>query len=132
MCIYDGKTFIPFTTKDDLANYNDDFLCVDISKVADFVTTSGTLSDPVTFYLTQKDIQRLANNEVAALQCAGGSDKDVYQLMTTIDKRFIAGLAYYLGISKMGAGIIRVGPGAPYLQWESIKRFSPTVTFRHN
>jgi len=118
---------IPFTCKDDLAKYNDDFLCVDKKQVADFVTTSGTLSDPVTFYLTAKDIDRLAENEAQALKCAGGSSDDIYQLMTTIDKRFMAGLAYQAGILKMGAGIVRTGPGAPFLQWESIQRFSPTV-----
>ena len=118
---------IPFTCKDDLAKNNDDFLCVAKSKVADFVTTSGTLSDPVTFYLTAKDVDRLAENEARALKCAGGSSDDIYQLMTTIDKRFMAGLAYQLGIRKMEAGIVRTGPGAPYLQWESIQRFSPTV-----
>ncbi|MBL4593314.1 MAG: AMP-binding protein [Flavobacteriales bacterium] len=118
---------IPFTTKDDLAKYNDDFLCVDKNQIADFVATSGTLSEPVTFYLTAKDIDRLAENEAQALKCAGGSADDIYQLMTTIDKRFMAGLAYQLGISKMGAGIVRTGPGAPYLQWESIQRFSPTI-----
>ena len=37
---------LPFTTKDDLAQYNDDFLCVPKSRITDFVTTSGTLSDP--------------------------------------------------------------------------------------
>ncbi len=118
---------LPFTTKDDLANFNNDFLCVPKNKVADFVTTSGTLSEPVTFYLTQNDLDRLAFNEASSLQCAGGTSDDIYQLMTTIDKRFMAGLAYNLGINKMGAGIIRVGPGAPYLQWDSILRFSPTV-----
>lgn len=120
-------TKIPFTTKDDLANYNDEFLCVDKKQVADFVTTSGTISDPVTFYLTKNDIDRLGNNEAAALNCAGGTSDDIYQLMTTLDKRFMAGLAYYLGVSKLDAGAVRVGPGAPYLQWESIRRFSPTV-----
>jgi len=118
---------IPFTTKDDLANFNDDFLCVGKNLIADFVTTSGTLSEPVTFYLTKNDIDRLATNEAISLNCAGGSADDIYQLMTTIDKRFMAGLAYYLGITKMGAGIVRVGPGSPYLQWESIKKFSPTI-----
>ena len=118
---------IPFTTKDDLAKHNDDFLCVAKNKIADFVTTSGTLSDPVAFYLTKKDIERLGYNEAISLMCANGSKKDVYQLMTTIDKRFMAGLAYYLGASRMNAGVIRVGPGAPYLQWDSIQRFFPTV-----
>jgi phenylacetate-CoA ligase len=118
---------LPFTTKDNLAAANDDFLCVPKSRIADYVTTSGTLSDPVAFYLTDSDIERLATNEAESFRCAGGSERDIYQLMTTIDRRFMAGLAYWMGARKMGAGMIRVGPGAPFLQWESIQRFSPTV-----
>ena len=118
---------LPFTTKDNLAMYNDDFLCTDKNQIADFVTTSGTMSEPVTFCLTPNDVERLAVNEATALQCADGTAGDIYQLMTTIDKRFMAGLAYQLGVRKMGAGMVRVGPGSPYLQWESIQRFSPTV-----
>ena len=118
---------IPFTCKDDLTKCNDDFLCVGKNKVADYVTTSGTVSKPITFYLTAKDLERLAYNEEISLRCANGSEKDIYQLMTTIDKQFMAGLAYYLGVRNLNAGIIRVGPGSPFLQWESIKRFSPTV-----
>jgi phenylacetate-CoA ligase len=118
---------LPFTTKDDLAKNNDEFLCVPKRGIADFVTTSGTMSDPVAFYLTDSDVERLAANEAESFRCAGGSEEDIYQLMTTIDRRFMAGLAYWMGARKMGAGMIRVGPGAPFLQWESIKRFSPTV-----
>jgi phenylacetate-CoA ligase len=118
---------LPFTTKDDLAYHNDAFLCVPKAKVADFVTTSGTLSDPVAFYLTDLDVERLADNEAASFRMAGGSETDIYQLMTTIDRRFMAGLAYWMGARKMGAGMIRVGPGAPFLQWDSILRFLPTV-----
>ncbi|REA59490.1 phenylacetate--CoA ligase family protein [Dyadobacter luteus] len=118
---------LPFTTKDDLARENDAFLCVPKSRIADFVTTSGTMSDPVAFYLTDSDIERLATNESESFRCAGGGADDIYQLMTTIDKRFMAGLAYWMGARKIGAGMIRVGPGAPFLQWESIQRFSPTV-----
>lgn len=63
---------LPFTTKDDLAQYNDDFLCVPKSRITDFVTTSGTLSDPVAFYLTDSDVERLATNEAQSFRCAGG------------------------------------------------------------
>ena len=123
----DQLNMIPFTTKDDLALNNDAFLCVPKSKIADFVTTSGTMSDPVAFYLTDADVERLAVNEAESFRCADGNEGDIYQLMTTIDRRFMAGLAYWMGARKMGAGMIRVGPGAPFLQWESIQRFSPTV-----
>lgn len=45
--------------------------------------------------------------------------------MTTIDKRFMAGLAYFLGIRELGASIIRVGNGIPELQWDTIERIKP-------
>lgn len=117
---------IPVTTKDDLQKYNDDFLCVPKNKIIDYVTTSGTLGDPVTFALTDKDLDRLAYNEAISFACAGVTGKDVLQLMTTIDRRFMAGLAYFLGVRKLGAGIIRVGAGIPELQWDSILKFRPT------
>ena len=54
---------LPFTEKKDLQLYNEDFLCCPKSDIIDFVTTSGTLGDPVTFGCTEKDLQRLAYNE---------------------------------------------------------------------
>lgn len=117
---------IPVTTKDQLQKYNDDFLCVPKEDIIDYVTTSGTLGEPVTFALTDNDLERLAYNEAISFACAGVQKKDVVQLMTTIDRRFMAGLAYFLGVRKLGAGIIRVGAGIPELQWDSILKFKPT------
>lgn len=117
---------IPVTTKDDLQQYNDDFLCVDRENIIDYVTTSGTLGQPVTFALTEADLERLAYNEAISFVCAGVQKSDVLQLMTTMDRRFMAGLAYFLGARKLGAGIIRVGAGIPELQWDSILKFRPT------
>ena len=117
---------IPTVSKDDLQKNNEDFLCVPRSKVIDHVTTSGTLGDPVSFYLTDKDLNRLAYNEAISFACSGVQKDDVLQLMTTIDRRFMAGLAYFLGSRKLGSGIIRVGSGIPELQWDTIKKFKPT------
>ncbi|WP_417856032.1 phenylacetate--CoA ligase family protein [Xanthomarina gelatinilytica] len=119
-------TKIPTTTKDQLQQYNNDFLCVEKNKIIDYVTTSGTLGDPVTFALTDNDLNRLAYNEAISFACSGVTENDVMQLMTTIDRRFMAGLAYFLGARKLGAGIIRVGAGIPELQWDSILKFKPT------
>lgn len=116
---------IPTTSKDDLQKYNDDFICVPKTEIIDYATTSGTLGAPVTFGLTDKDLDRLAYNEYSSLSCAGIKKGDVVQLMTTIDRRFMAGLAYFLGLRKIGAGIIRVGAGIPELQWDSILKYKP-------
>ncbi|MCD4792517.1 MAG: AMP-binding protein [Bacteroidales bacterium] len=118
---------IPVSTKADLQNKNEDFLCVPKKKIIDYITTSGTLGDPVTFALTDKDLDRLAYNECISFACADGTSNDIYQQMVTIDKRFMAGLAYYLGARRLGAGIIRVGGGIPELQWDSINRIKPTT-----
>lgn len=118
---------IPFTSKQDLSTRNKDFLAVPISSVAEYVTTSGTSGEPVTIYLTKKDLDRLASNEKAALGETGATEKDIFQLMTTIDRQFMAGLAYYLGVQEIGAGMIRIGPGVPALQWKSIIENDVTV-----
>ena len=118
---------IPFTEKKDLQLHNEDFLCVPRENIVDYVTTSGTLSDPVTFAMTDGDLERLAYNEQISFECAGAKKGDIFQLMTTIDKRFMAGLAYFLGIRKLGASIIRVGNGIAELQWDSIQRIKPNA-----
>ncbi len=116
---------LPFTEKKDLQLYNDDFCCVPRSKIIDYITTSGTLGEPVLFGCTDADLDRLAYNEAKSFRCAGLDENSVLQLMTTIDKRFMAGLAYFLGLRKMGAGVIRVGNGIPELQWDTVRRFRP-------
>src|SRR5688572_7787261 len=49
---------LPVTTKDQLQERNDDFICVPPKKIIDYITTSGTLGDPVTFPLTNADLDR--------------------------------------------------------------------------
>ena len=121
----DDLVKIPFTEKKDLQLHNADFLCVPPEKIIDYITTSGTLGDPVTFGCTDKDLERLAFNEMKSFSCAGVKPGNIVQLMTTLDKRFMAGLAYFLGIRKLGASVIRVGNGMPELQWDTIHRLKP-------
>lgn len=113
---------VPFTQKSDLQQFNEDFICVPKEQLIDYVTTSGTLSNPATYALTDRDLDRLAYNEKVSFTCAGTKPGDMVQLMTTMDKRFVAGLAYFLGIRSLGASIIRVGNGIPELQWDTITR----------
>ena len=118
---------IPTTNKEDLQQRNEDFLCVPRNKIIDYSSTSGTLGSPVTIALTENDLNRLTYNEYNSFVCADGSLEDIYQLMLTLDRQFMAGMAYYSGIRKLGAGIIRLGPGVPSMQWETIFRLKPTA-----
>ena len=123
----DDLSRLPVTEKESLQLYNDAFLCVPRNKIIEYSSTSGTLGSPVTIALTENDLSRLADNEYASFVCADGTSDDVYQLMLTLDRQFMAGMAYYSGIRKLGAGIIRLGPGVPSLQWETILRLQPTA-----
>jgi len=116
---------LPFTTKEHLQQFNSEFLCVPSHKVVDYATTSGTSGSPVTFALTDADLERLAVNEAVSFACSGIEKGDVVQLMTTIDRQFMAGLAYFLGLRKLGATVVRVGAGIPELQWDAIQRYRP-------
>jgi phenylacetate-CoA ligase len=118
---------LPTTGKEELQTRNDDFLCVPKSRIIEYTSTSGTIGKPVTIALSDNDLDRLAYNEYSSFLCADGNASDIYQLMLTLDRQFMAGMAYYMGIRKIGAGIIRVGPGVPSLQWETIARLQPTA-----
>lgn len=116
----DDLLVIPVTVKEDLQQRNDDFLCVPKNKIIEYSSTSGTLGSPVTIALTENDLDRLTYNEYSSFVSTEGTSKDIYQLMLTMDRQFMAGMAYYSGIRKLGAGVIRLGPGVPSLQCETI------------
>ncbi|WP_448137871.1 phenylacetate--CoA ligase family protein [Sphingobacterium siyangense] len=116
---------LPTTSKEQLQQFNWDFLCVPEEEIVDFSTTSGTLGTPVVFGLTDADLERLAYNEMISFQRVGIKKGDRVQIMTTLDRRFMAGLAYFLGLRKIGAGILRIGAGIPQMQWDSIQQFNP-------
>ena len=118
---------LPTTSKEDLQQRNNDFLCVDPVKIIEYTSTSGTLGSPVTIALTENDLKRLTTNEYNSFVCADSTSSDTFQLMLTLDRQFMAGIAYYSGLRKLGAGIIRLGPGVPAMQWETIQRLKPTA-----
>jgi phenylacetate-CoA ligase len=118
---------IPTTSKETFSTRNFDFLCVAQNEIADYCTTSGTTGSAVTIALTKKDMERLSYNEAISFECADGKAGDIYQLMLTLDRHFMAGMAYFQGIHRMGASTVRVGPGSPQMQWENIERFKPST-----
>ena len=103
------------------------FWCVGQEQIVDYTNTSGTEGKPITIPMTKADLQRLAYNEKCSLNLTGGGSHEIYQLTTTIDRRFMAGLAYTLGAHELGAGMVRMGPGLPELQWSTIKEIGTTA-----
>ncbi|WP_192348185.1 phenylacetate--CoA ligase family protein [Algoriphagus sp. Y33] len=115
------------TSKKDLAEFNAEFLSIPPQEVVEYVTTSGTTGKPVSIALSKNDLGRLAYNEARSLEIADFTADDIVQITTTLDKCFMAGMAYYLGLTKIGAAVLRAGQGTPEFHWEMIRQVNPTA-----
>ena len=118
---------LPFTTRRDLDEHGDRIKTVPDKEIVDLALTSGTTGPPVKVPYTKKDLDRLAFNEAVAFWGAGVRPDDVCLITVTLDRCFVAGLAYYNGLVRLGATTIRSGPGQPARQWELISTLHPTV-----
>ena len=123
----DDLKHFPLTGKDDLAEYNREFLAVALTDVVDICQTSGTTGAPVTVWQTERDLQRLACNESLALTTAGISCNDRVLIGAALDRGFMAGLAYFLGLRQIGATSLRLGSGQPALVAEAVRTHRPNV-----
>ncbi|MBF0199650.1 MAG: AMP-binding protein [Planctomycetes bacterium] len=124
---YCDKDFneLPFTTKEDIAKHNRDLLCVPENQIAESVSTSGSTGKPVYLHLTSTDLHRLADVEGRAFSSMGIKNGDKVLLAVTLDRLFMAGMAYYLGVAKAGARSLRIGPGQLGGIIELIKELKP-------
>ncbi len=118
---------LPFTEKTDIELYNDDFRAVSPAKIVDIVLSSGTTGRPIRMMYTEHDLQRLAYNEEKSFAGCGITEEDVVLLTCTIDRCFVAGLAYFLGIRSIGATAIRNGLTSLESHAEIISRMDPSV-----
>lgn len=119
-------TAVPPVDKQVLSARNLDFLCVPRERIVEIVTTSGTTGHPLLWMLTETDVQRLAVNEQISFNCAGLTAADTVLVAVAMDRCFMAGLAYWLGLREIGCGIVRPGATSPLLVLEMIQRVQPT------
>ncbi len=117
---------LPLTKKEHLQKYNRSFYCVGKKEIADIVATTGTTGEPVFIILTKHDLERLALNEVYSFSCAGATANDIFHLAVTADNLFMAGIAYYLGIIELGAGVYRAGMHNIKRQVLLLQKLKPT------
>ena len=102
---------IPLTTKFDLERYNREFLCVGEDEIVDLCQTSGTTDRPINMLQTAGDIDRFGYNEEISFQGAGITRQDKVMIACAMGRCFMAGLAYFEGVRRIGATALRVGSG---------------------
>jgi phenylacetate-CoA ligase len=118
---------LPLLDKRTVSEQNLDFLCVPLKRVVEIVTTSGTTGMPLLWMLTEKDVQRLARNERLSFECTGLTAHDTVLLAVTLDRCFMAGLAFWLGLRELGCSVVRAGASSPLFVLEMIARARPTA-----
>lgn len=123
----DSLHTLPFTDKTILSEQNDSFLAVPMAQIVDIVLSSGTTGRSTKMMYTENDLQRLAYNEEISFDSCGLTKDDIVLLTCTIDRCFIAGLAYFSGIRRLGASAIRNGLCSFDSHLNMIMRFKPTV-----
>ncbi len=113
---------LPFTTKFDLNNSNNEFLAVPENEIVDVcLTSASTGSHPASLFQTASDLSRLAYNEKIALGMTGILPDDVLLECAALDRCFMAGLAYFMGGVAAGARMVRAGSGSAAQHWALIK-----------
>jgi phenylacetate-CoA ligase len=118
---------LPLTTKKDVSQFNEQFWCGPRERFVDISTTSGTTGLPTLYPLTESDLHRLGHNEFLCFSRVGLSPGDVVLLAVTIDKCFMAGLAYFEGLRQLGVTAVRVGAGSPAMLLSMMERLRPTA-----
>jgi phenylacetate-CoA ligase len=118
---------LPLTGKDDLTSCNDEFLCVERQDIVDLCLTSGTTGGPVALAQTAHDLDRLGFNEELSFRGAGITNEDKVLIAAAMDRCFMAGLAYFLGLTRIGAQAIRGGSSSIPALVELVRDHRPTA-----
>lgn len=117
---------LPFTNKENIQEDNWAFLAIPRQNIAEIVSTTGTMGDPVFIALSHNDLERLACNEGRSFSYTGVKRGDIFHIAVTCDNLFIAGIAYYRGLIKLGASVVRIGPQNIIRHFDLIKELKPT------
>ncbi len=108
----------PFTEKEDLTSGNE-LQAAPAEKITDICLTSATTgAHPTVVPQTASDLARLAFNEELAFRMAGIDESDTVLICAAVDKCFMAGLAYFLGLQRIGANTVRAGSSDAAHIWE--------------
>ena len=121
----DDLARLPFTSREDIQARNRDFWAAPREALTEVVATTGTTGEPIYVAMTRQDLDRLGENERRGFSWLGATPGDRFHVAITLDNLFVAGLAYYLGLHKVGAGALRVGAQPVRRHLDLMKQLRP-------
>lgn len=118
---------LPFTEKEELrANYPLGLMAVSEEKVVRIHASSGTTGKKTVVCYSRKDIEDWAEMMARCFRLAGLTARDRVQI-TTGYGLWTAGVGFQLGVERLGAMAVPVGPGSTDLQLELMIDFAVTA-----
>ncbi|MHC4216524.1 MAG: phenylacetate--CoA ligase family protein [Planctomycetota bacterium] len=118
---------LALTTKEDLEQNSESFLCVPEQEIVDICQTSGTTGKPVLLSQSLSDLERVGYNEKISFLAAGMTANDKVMIACALGRCFMAGLAYFEGVRQIGATAVRTGSGNPGILAQSVLLYRPSV-----
>jgi phenylacetate-CoA ligase len=118
---------LPLTSKEDLEQHAEDFLCVPEADIVDMCQTSGTTGKPVILSQTASDLERVGYNEKISFSAAGMTDNDRVMITCALGRCFMAGLAYFEGVRQIGATAVRTGSGNLGILAQAVLLYHPSI-----
>ncbi len=116
---------LSFTSKEDIQERNRDFWAAPGGQLTEIVATTGTTGEPVYIAMTNQDLERLGENERRGFSWLGAKPGERFHIAVTLDNLFVAGLAYQLGLHRVGAAAIRVGAQPARRHLDLMKQLRP-------
>lgn len=125
----DDFSALQCTERHHLAEQSSHFLGVAPGQIVETVLTAATTGKPLPFVLTQSDIDRIAFSYALSFHGVGMSSSDRVQLLLSLDRFSMDGMAHYRGGIMTGANVMRMGVGltSPALVQKYLQFFRPTI-----
>ena len=118
---------LPFTTSKDLQEgYPFPLRSVPFEKIVRIHASSGTTGKRKVLCYTQKDINDWANMFARCYEMAGLTTKDRVQIAVGYGV-WTAGVGFQLGVERLGAMAVPIGPGNIDMQCQFLEDFQSTV-----
>jgi phenylacetate-CoA ligase len=118
---------LPFTDKAELRkDYPFGWRAVPFDDIVRIHASSGTTGKKTVVYYTQKDIDDWADMFARCYEMAGVTKQDRVQI-TPGYGLWTAGIGFQLGVERLGAMAVPVGPGSTAQQLELMEDFGTTV-----
>jgi phenylacetate-CoA ligase len=116
---------LPLTSKEDIQERNQEFWAAPREQLTEIVATTGTTGEPVYVAMTSQDLERLGESERRGFSWLGAKAGGRFHIAVTLDNLFVAGLAYHLGLHRLGATAIRVGAQPARRHLDLMKQLRP-------